>query len=238
MPVRAADPGLAGKRVAVMQPYFLPYAGFYRLLAGVDEFVIFDCVQFPRRGRVHRTQVPSATAAPAWLTLPLANQPLEVRIADLAFAEGARATFDARLDRLPWLERAGGPAADAVRRMLRAPLGGVADFLESTLAEVAGLLGFRPLLRRSSGYDVDPALRGQARVIAIARAAGATHYLNAPGGRALYDPTAFADAGLTLEFLSPYRGPHVLMLPALVTETPGRLREDVLASLVIEAATP
>ena len=41
-----------------MQPYLFPYAGYFRLLSQVDEFVIYDCVQFPRRGRVHRTEVP------------------------------------------------------------------------------------------------------------------------------------------------------------------------------------
>jgi hypothetical protein len=45
-------------RIAVMQPYFFPYAGYFRLLQAADHFVLLDCVQFPRRGRVHRTQVP------------------------------------------------------------------------------------------------------------------------------------------------------------------------------------
>jgi hypothetical protein len=36
--------------VAVMQPYFMPYAGYFRLFAAADVFVLFDCVQFPRRG--------------------------------------------------------------------------------------------------------------------------------------------------------------------------------------------
>ena len=40
--------------VAVMQPYFMPYAGYFRLFAAADVFVLFDCVQFPRRGWVHR----------------------------------------------------------------------------------------------------------------------------------------------------------------------------------------
>ena len=44
-----------GKRIAVMQPYFFPYLGYFRLFSQADEFVIYDCVQMPRRGRVHRT---------------------------------------------------------------------------------------------------------------------------------------------------------------------------------------
>jgi hypothetical protein len=226
------------KRVAVMQPYFLPYAGFFRLLAGVDEFVLFDCVQFPRRGRVHRTEVPAADGGHAWLTLPLASQPREVLIRDLAFAADARASFDRRLEHLAWLRQAQGPAADTIRALLRAPLDDVMDFLETTLVEVGALLGFQPRFLRSSTLGIDPALRGQDRVIAIARATGASHYLNAPGGRPLYDPASFADAGLALEFLTPYAGPNVRMLPALVTQAPESLRADVLATLSIERAWP
>src|SRR3954454_12209438 len=84
------DIGSPRKRVAVMQPYFFPYAGDFRLFAAVDEFVIFDCVQFPRRGRLHRTEVAGTSDAPEWLTLPLARQPRDVRIADLSFAPDAR----------------------------------------------------------------------------------------------------------------------------------------------------
>src|SRR5215472_19045850 len=84
------------KRVAVMQPYFFPYAGYFRLFSHVDEFIILDCVQFPRRGRVHRSEVPAPTGASEWLTLPLARQPRDVLIKHLAFASGAREQFGRR----------------------------------------------------------------------------------------------------------------------------------------------
>ena len=56
---------------AVMQPYFFPYAGYFRLFAASDLFVIYDCVQFPRRGWVHRNLLPDASGSERWLTLPL-----------------------------------------------------------------------------------------------------------------------------------------------------------------------
>jgi len=76
----------ARRRVAVMQPYFFPYAGYFRLFTHVDEFVIFDCVQFPRRGRVHRCEFVAANGTLEWLTLPLARQSRDVLIRDLEFA--------------------------------------------------------------------------------------------------------------------------------------------------------
>jgi hypothetical protein len=215
-------------RIAVMQPYFFPYAGYFRLLDRVDEFVVFDCVQFPRRGRVHRCEMPDPDDATRWLTLPLARQPQDTRIADLRFAGDARARFDAELRRFPWIFAAGGPLADAVREHLAAPLDDVVDYLERGLLLVRDLLGLRCSLRRSSSLGIAPALRGQERILAIAGALGATHYLNSPGGRDLYSAGRFAEAGVALEFLPDYDGPHRFLLPALLRESASDLRADLL----------
>ena len=48
---------MTSSTMAIMQPYFIPYAGYFRLFAASDLFVIYDCVQFPRRGWVHRNKL-------------------------------------------------------------------------------------------------------------------------------------------------------------------------------------
>ena len=202
----------ARKRIAVMQPYFFPYAGYFRLFSQVDEFVLFDRVQFPRTGRVHRTEF----EAGKWLTLPLVRQALEVQICDLAFAPGARAELDRRLAALPWLAAAKGEQAERLREYLYSPLGDVLDFLEQGLRLVNALLGIEVPIVRSSSLRIPEELRGQARVLAIASARGASHYLNSPGGRALYQPETFAAEGIELEFLPDYQGTHYHLLPDLV----------------------
>ena len=214
-------------RIAVMQPYFFPYAGYFRLLHAADHFVLLDCVQFPRRGRVHRTQVPGPAGAVEWLTLPLARQPREVLIRDLRFAPDARAVLDRRLARYSWLAEASGAAADGLRAYLYRPLGSAVDHLADGIGLVADLLGLAPIISRSSALAIDPNLRGQERVIAVVRALGGTDYINAPGGRGLYDPERFADAGLTLSFLAEYEGPHRQLLPALVSRPLAEIARDV-----------
>lgn len=210
-----------------MQPYFFPYAGYFRLLSEVHEFVIYDCVQHPRRGRVHRTQVPGPSGTAEWLTLPLARQPRETRIADLRFADGARATFDSRLRRLGWLDSASGPASPAIRDYLHADLTDVMDYLEAGLRLCSGLLGIDPIISRSSSLRIDGELRGQDRILAIVAAHGADEYINAPGGRELYQVERFADIGATLRFLPPYVGPHRHLLHALLTLDPAIVGEGL-----------
>jgi len=216
------------RTVAVMQPYFYPYAGYFRLLAQADAFVILDDVQFPRRGRVHRCQVPGpGGTGEEWLTLPLQSQAREVQIRALLFADGAQAAFRQRLDRLPWIAAAEGPLAGRVREHLYGPLQDVPAFLEQGLRLVADALGLRASITRSSELELDPGLRGQERIIAIAAAHAAEEYLNSPGGRELYDPAAFAAEGMRLRFLDDYRGRYPHLLPALLSEGPQALRADL-----------
>ena len=216
-----------------MQPYLYPYGGYFRLIEAVDLFVVFDCVQFPRRGRVHRVEVPGHHGGPEWRTLPLARHPQDVRIRDLAFASDARTRLDERLRRYAWLSRAVGPAAADVRAHLGAPLHDVVGFLVDGIRLVCRLAGIATPIVRSSELAIDPSLRGQERVIAIAAAHGARVYVNPSGGVRLYDPDRFAAAGMALRFLAPYDGPLRHLLPALLHETPEHLRADLVGRAVL-----
>ena len=225
-----------GRTVAVMQPYFFPYAGYFRLFAVADVFVILDCVQFPRRGRVHRCEVPGPDGGAEWLTLPLARQRRDVLIRDLAFAPGARQEFDRRLARLAWIAAAAGPSAEPVSRFLDSPSGPVVDYLESGLRLAAELLQFETEIVRSSTFDIDASLRGQDRIIAIVKAAGGTRYVNSPGGRDLYDAKRFALQGIDLCFLRRYGGPRWTILQALMSAPPESIRAGIQSETILEEA--
>jgi hypothetical protein len=67
-----------------------PYAGYFRLFRGVDEFVIFDCVRFPRSGRGRRSEDVGGAGTVEWLTLPRAYHAQDTPIRDLAFSPDAR----------------------------------------------------------------------------------------------------------------------------------------------------
>jgi hypothetical protein len=202
--------------IAIMQPYFLPYAGYFRLIAQTDLFVVYDCVQFPRRGWLHRNKLTDAHGQEQWLTLPLCAAPQEVLIGDLAFPDDAAQTLAERLRPFPVAARAGAhnPLLDRVRRVEGRPV----DYISGLLEEAAGLLDLPWNVVRSSTLQVPDSFRGQARILEIARRLGATRYLNAPGGRDLYDTEAFADAGIALEFLEPWAGPGGSILQRLADD--------------------
>jgi hypothetical protein len=205
-------------RVAIMQPYFFPYAGYFSLFAAVDLFVVLDCVQFPRRGYVHRNQIGDGNNTPQWLTLPLLKADRDTtRICDLQFAPLARELMLQQFRRFPCLIKLDQTAPDLCRSILdfeRSPV----TYLVENLRYVIRLLGIERPMVRSSSLNIPPDLKSQERIIEIARLVKARHYVNASGGRAIYEAQAFANAGISLHFLSDHQGSFKSILERVLTE--------------------
>ena len=216
--------------VAIMQPYFVPYAGYFRLLAAADLFVLYDCVQFPRRGWVHRNRLPDANGKLQWLTLPLAKAPREVSIRNLRFRPDAPAALTSQLTRFPLLTR---PRSDPLGLLeaLRDVSGTPLDYIERLLERCAAGLGLPWRVLRSSTLGISPELSGQERILAIAAALGARRYVNPPGGRSLYEYTRFAEAGVELRFLPDYQGSFLSILARLLAEPAEAVAAEILAGV-------
>lgn len=58
------------RRVAIMQPYFMPYMGYWQLMNYVDKFVVYDDIQFTKKGWIHRNRYLN-NGSDQMLTLPL-----------------------------------------------------------------------------------------------------------------------------------------------------------------------
>ena len=216
-----------------MQPYFIPYAGYFRLLAAADVMVMFDCVQFPRRGWVHRNRLPAASGELDWFTLPIARAPQDVLISALRFPPDARERIDAAIPRFPLLRAARDARHPLLERVLTLGDGDVARYLCELVRDLAAMLDLRPQVIRSSSLGIDPELKGQERVIEIARRVGGRRYVNPPGGRELYDPQLFAAAGLELAFLTPYAGSMESILGRLLGEPAADIAAEVARETIL-----
>jgi hypothetical protein len=212
--------------IAVMQPYFIPYAGYFRLFAASDLFVIYDCVQFPRRGWVHRNQLIDQYGVKHWLTLPLQKAPQNVLIRDLRFVSDAPALLSKRLRsfRFPSTDQHVLQIMDTLHYVQGTPV----DYIERLLRRIVVYLGLRWNVIRSSTLNIPPQVRGQRRILEIARRLGARRYVNSSGGRSLYDPVAFRNAGIELHFLPDYVGTTASIMSRLMDEDRSDLLQDIL----------
>jgi hypothetical protein len=222
---------MADLTVSIMQPYFFPYAGYFRLFAASDLFVIYDCVQFPRRGWVHRNKLIDTSGEPRWLTLPLEKARQDVLIRDLRFPPNAAEELAERLRPFP-LTVAATPDTEHIVAALRDVRGTPLEYIERLLELTVGYCDLPWRTVRSSTLGVPPEIRGQDRIVEIARRLGATCYVNASGGRDLYDAAAFDKTGIELRFLAEYQGPTASILQRMLTDNRGELVRDIANSSV------
>jgi hypothetical protein len=188
--------------VACMQPYLLPYLGYWQLLAAADHFVLLDDVHYINRGWINRNRI-LVGGAEKWLTVPLlkASQNKEIREIDIA----PRPDWQPALERTLSQAYARAPRRDEVLALLGKifafPDSGLCSFLEHSIRVVAAHLGLDPVISRSSEAHPKGDLRGSARILDVCRRLGATTYANLPGGRELYDPAEFLREGIDLRFI-------------------------------------
>ncbi|WP_417454250.1 WbqC family protein [Kiloniella sp.] len=216
--------------VAIMQPYFFPYAGYYRLFALADIFVILDCVQFPRRGWVHRNKFSCQDRSLKWLTVPLQKASYNSPISSLNFAENAHETFQKRIATFPNLSESLNDKNDFSSIVLNFQ-GTYVDYLERTLRHTTTKLGYEPKIYRSSQLNISHEKKGQARIEAIAQEFEATKYINLEGGINYYQPNSFQNLGITLAVFTPYKGKKISILERLLNNETSAITKEIKQNL-------
>ncbi|MFS8063614.1 MAG: WbqC family protein [Luteimonas sp.] len=196
-------------RVALMQPYFFPYLGYFQLMHAVDCFVFYDDAQFMKGGWVNRNRL-LVDGRPGWWTFPVvhASHRLPICGREYRSAPAQTARLIAQVEHAYRLAPHFGSMFPRIAGYLGSPQSNVAAFNQAHLESLARDMGLRCRFLASSELVPGTTLGGQAKVIEICRALGATHYINSPGGQALYDADVFADAGLQLGFLHPRPEPY------------------------------
>jgi len=187
-------------KLAIMQPYFFPYLGYFQLIHAVDAFVVYDDVNYIKGGWINRNYI-LANGGKQLITLPLHGASPNKLINQIAISDRHKIlkTLAQNYRKAPFF--------DAVYPLLEKVFThsekNIARFLDYQLREICDYLGLHPRWYISSSLKKDTSLRGQDKVLAICKELGATHYINPAGGRDLYDRSVFAGHGMRLSFIQP-----------------------------------
>jgi hypothetical protein len=187
--------------LGIMQPYFLPYLGYWQLLAAVDRFVVYDNIQYAKKGWINRNRF-LRNGTDAFFTVPLKKGSDFLNVVDRSIADD----FDPAtlLNPLAAAYRKA-PYFDAVFPLVESIVAAAPrhlfEYLHHSLVATARYLDIRTPIVVSSTVPIDHALKGEAKVMALCTALGATRYVNAIGGRELYSAPAFAGRGIELKFI-------------------------------------
>jgi hypothetical protein len=196
-------------KLAIMQPYFAPYLGYFQLMAAVDRFVLLDDVNFINRGWINRNRI-LVGGREHMITIPLRGASQNLRINEIELDDQApwRAklarTLEQAYRKAPYFEE----TMPLLRAQLACPDSGLAPFLRASLASFHAWLELPCRLVDSAAAYGNESLKGAERIMDICRREGAAVYINPPGGRELYDAAAFAAQGTELRFLKPRLLPY------------------------------
>jgi hypothetical protein len=188
-------------KAAIMQPYFLPYLGYFQLIAAVDVFVVYDNIQYTKKGWINRNRL-LRNGADRVFTVPLKNDSDYLDIRDRRISSDFRR--DKLLNQIGEAYRKAPHFADVfalIAAIVNFEECNLFGYVHHSILTVCQYIGITTPIVVSSSIDVDHSLKSQDRVIAICRAMKASHYINPIGGLTLYAPSTFNAAGIELSFL-------------------------------------
>lgn len=192
-------------RLAIMQPYFFPYIGYFQLMHAVDQFVCFDDVNYISQGWINRNRI-LADGEGVLFSLPLKKASQNRLICEIEISgeyEKWRDKFLKSLQHQYVKAPNYSQAMAVIEDILSNREKGLAAYLFSSLEKLSEYLGLPCRLSRSATDSLinSRELRGEERIIHMAQTLGARHYINAGGGMELYNSQNFAKHGLELTFL-------------------------------------
>jgi hypothetical protein len=192
-------------RVAIMQPYFLPYIGYFQLIHKVDQFVIYDDVQFTKKGWINRNSAPVNNGI--WkFTVACDASPETSKIFEKIISrEFNRDKFITRIRTEYRKSLSENPEVfELLEQIIGFEDNNLFNFIAHSIRELSNYLNI-PSSRIVVSSDLGDFshLKSQDKVLAICSEINATHYLNPISGQHLYSEEIFKNNGIELELFQP-----------------------------------
>lgn len=188
------------KKVAIVQSNYIPWKGYFDMIASVDEFILYDDMQYTRRDWRNRNQIRTPQGV-QWLTIPVRvkgkylQKIRETEIDGAAWAQEHWRSVEQNYRRAPYFAEVSVWLKPLYLETVHPMLSGLNRcFLEA----VCGYLGIRTRITNSWDYELS---EGKSERLAdLCHAAGGTHYVSGPAARDYIDETVFQKKGLGLEW--------------------------------------
>ena len=189
-------------KLAIMQPYFLPYIGYFQLINAVDEFVIYDNIEFTKRGWINRNRI-LVNGTDIVLTLPLKKDSDYLHVIDRFLADTWEVERMKMLNRIAESYRKA-PFFKEVYLVLEKCIlyeeRNLFKFILHSVQTIMKYLNIDTNLVVSSTISINHKLKSEEKVIAICKKRGAEVYINPIGGQELYNKERFLKNNIELKF--------------------------------------
>jgi hypothetical protein len=198
-------------RVGIMQPYFMPYIGYFQLIAAVDLFIVYDNIKYTKKGWINRNRM-LLNGSDAIFSLPLKKDSDKLNVVERELSSD----FNSQ----KFLNQIRGAYISAPQFNVVWPLvegivcyedKNLFRYIFNSIVKISEYLDLRTEIKTSSEIDINHELRNQDKVLALCEAVGGSTYVNTIGGVDLYEKHIFLKSGVELKFIKslPFEYPQL-----------------------------
>ena len=171
------------KRVAIVQSNYIPWKGYFDMIAHVDEFILYDQMQYTRRDWRNRNMIKTAQGT-QWLTVPVVTRGkytqtiAQTELGSADWAQKHWKTIELTYRRAPYFEEI---ASWLKPLYLEQSYSHLSTLNQTFLVTICARLGITTKITRSEGYTL---IDGKTERLAdLCAQAGGTHYVSGPAAR-------------------------------------------------------
>lgn len=189
------------KHVAILQSNYIPWKGYFDIIASVDEFVLYDCVQYTKNDWRNRNQIRNSTGK-TWLTIPVRHRSLEQTIEETEVADSRCfskhwKTFKQLYSKSPHIQYCEAELAELFTDTAAPAFLSECNF--RFISRICELLGIGTKISRSRDFEISG--DRNERLVDLCKKMGATHYLSGPAAASYLNSELFAEAGVAVEWM-------------------------------------
>lgn len=193
-------------KLAIMQPYFFPYIGYFSLIMQSDEFIVFDTPQFMRKGWIERNRIGKLTGGSVYIKVPLNKADLSTKIKDMSIDN----TSDWRGKILSQLEiyKKRAPFYDDVlaliKEVLNTETSSIVHLNKTALEKVCNYLSIDRKFKVFSemNLEIESPQAPDEWALNICKALDVKSYVNAAGGESFFDQKKYTNNNIQLCFIN------------------------------------
>jgi hypothetical protein len=192
-------------KLAIMQPYFFPYVGYYSLIKNTDKFIIFDTVQFIRHGWIERNRILKPNEGWQYIQVPLVKHNRDVLISELEirnsdhWREKLKAQLQHYKKRSPYYAE----CMDVIDTCISLQTDSMVDLNEHILGVTCQYLNinFNSEIFSKMDIVIDEVKEADEWALNITKAMGFDEYINPPGGQEFFNKEKYIQEEIELTFL-------------------------------------
>lgn len=192
-------------KLAIMQPYFLPYLGYFSLIKHSDRFILFDVVQFIRHGWIERNRILKPGEGWQYIQIPLAKHSRETKIEDVIIRveEPWQDRIFRQLEHYKKIAPYYTEVISFLKNAFSYKTDNITDLNAHLLADACRYIGiaFNREIFSEMHLAIEDVAAPDEWALNICKSLTANTYINPPGGIELFNRNKYEQFGITLQFL-------------------------------------